>query len=88
MIACLKEMRPEIQLFTIKTFPSGLAVITNLNAKSTVLRDGYNDIVKKYSQLPYSFVGANKDKLLNAVENDWSLVREKISGYLHPGGKK
>lgn len=57
IIPCLKTFRPDLKIMTIPTKPSGLGVVTNLDASSTVLSDNYDDIVLYYLTLrcPESF---------------------------------
>lgn len=57
IIPCLKTFRPDLKIMTIPTKPSGLGVVTNLDASSTVLSDHYDDIVRYYLSLhcPESF---------------------------------
>lgn len=57
LIPCLKAFRPDLKIMTIPTKPSGLGVVTNLDAASTVLSDNYDDIVRYYLTLscPESF---------------------------------
>lgn len=51
IIPCLKTFRPDLKIMTIPTNPSGLGVVTNLDAASTVLSDNYDDIVRYYLTL-------------------------------------
>lgn len=51
IIPCLKTFRPDLKIVTIPTKPSGLGVITNLNAASTVLPDNFDEIVRYYLSL-------------------------------------
>lgn len=51
IIPCLKTFRPDLKLITIPTKPSGLGVVTNLDASSTVLSDSYDEIVEYYLNL-------------------------------------
>lgn len=51
IIPCLKTFRPDLKIITIPTKPSGLGVLTNLDAASTVLTDNYDQIVSYYLSL-------------------------------------
>ena len=51
IIPCLKTFRPDLKIMTIPTKPSGLGVVTNLDAASTVLADNYDDILRYYLSL-------------------------------------
>jgi hypothetical protein len=48
MMRILKEYRPDLQVTCLNCSPTGLAVVTRLDPKSTVLRDHYDDIVREY----------------------------------------
>lgn len=51
IIPCLKTFRPDLKIAIIPTKPSGLGVVTNLDAASTVLVDNYDEIVRYYLSL-------------------------------------
>lgn len=51
IIPCLKTFRPDLRIANIPTRPSGLGVVTNLDATSTILSDNYDTIVAYYLSL-------------------------------------
>lgn len=78
IVPCLKACRPDLEVLTIKTQPSGLAMVLGCDPSNTSLDDNYDEIVKKFDNLHYNDIEANKDEALNAVANDWGHVRSRI----------
>ncbi len=77
VILILRQYRPDLQLFTIPTYPSGLAVVANLDCHSTILSDCYAEIVEKFMALTFEEHQASFESQLNLVPNDFQAV-EKI----------
>lgn len=65
LIPCLKTFRPDLQLFTIPTKPSGLGVVTGLDPESTILEENYQAIVDYYLGLNLPEQKAERFMLLN-----------------------
>lgn len=75
LIPCLKKYRPDLQIHTVATAPTGLAIIRHLDPSSTVLRDDLERISAEFAALPYSVLDQDKGAKLNRVANDWPTVR-------------
>jgi hypothetical protein len=75
LVLCLKEFRPDLNVSTVGVPPSGLCVITGLDPASRVLETRYNEICERFIDLDYSVIAERTDGLLNAVANDWAVVR-------------
>ena len=80
IIPCLKTVRPDLKIMTIPTKPSGLGVVTNMDAASTVLSDNYDDIVRYYLSLrcPESF--DQRRVVCNVGSADEEYVKEQFCG--------
>lgn len=78
IIPCLKTFRPDLKIATIPTKPSGLAIVTNLDATSTVLADNYDDIVRYYLTLkcPESF--EQLSVICNVVPADEKSIMDRL----------
>lgn len=48
LIPILRRFRPDLKVFTIPTYPSGLAVISNLDPSSEILANHFDAIVAEY----------------------------------------
>ncbi|MDA8428607.1 MAG: class I SAM-dependent methyltransferase [Geobacteraceae bacterium] len=65
IIPCLKTFRPDLEIFTIPTKPSGLAVVSGLDSESTVLAENYQAIVDYYLGLNLPESTNDRFRLLN-----------------------
>ncbi|MCK5855753.1 MAG: class I SAM-dependent methyltransferase [Cocleimonas sp.] len=71
---CLQEYRPDLNYSLLPCPPTGLGVVTGLNASSTVLQDNYNEILEKYMKMPYSVLDDDKSKKLSLASTDHPLL--------------
>ena len=77
-ILCLKHYRPDLDIFTIATPPTGLTVVTNLDPKSRVLTYRYEEAVARFIETSYSAFECVMDAALNVVPNDWDTVKSRL----------
>jgi hypothetical protein len=78
-VLCLRHYRPDLDIFTIATPPSGLTVVTGLDPASRVLADSYEEAVARFVGTPFSAVADALDTSLNIVPNDWNLVHSRLT---------
>lgn len=77
-VLCLEHYRPELDIFTIPTPPTGLTVVTGLDPASRVLTEGYDEAVARFIDTPFSAVETEIETMLNVVPNDWNLVQLRL----------
>ncbi len=80
VVLILKEMRPDLKVFTIPTFPSGLTLVTGLNANSQLLPQKMGTIVDRWMGVDLDAYIDGIDAHLNVVSNDVATV-SKLLGY-------
>lgn len=66
----IHKYRPDLQMFTIPTYPTGLGVVTNLNPSSTTLENKYETIVEEFRNELFE-----DHEMVNRVSNDYDVVR-------------
>ena len=75
LILCLKKYRPDLEVHTIASPPTGLAIIRRLDPKSRKLRDALDSICVEFTSLPYSTLSGDKGGQLNLVASNWLSVK-------------
>lgn len=75
VIPIIRKYRPELMVFTIPTFPSGLGIVTGLDPNSSVLEDNLDDIVASYMNNLDEDV-LSLEKHLNIKENKFEIFDE------------
>jgi tetratricopeptide (TPR) repeat protein len=66
---CLKEYRPDLAFSLLPCPPTGLGVVSQLDADSSVLIDNYDAILAKYMNMPFEVLAENKSEKLSLVDN-------------------
>jgi hypothetical protein len=75
LVLLLRKHRPDLALRTIATAPTGLAVVRNLDPRSTYLRDHLDELIEEYLAVDFSFLGDRKAEHLALFPNDWPQIR-------------
>ncbi len=73
-VMILIEHRPDLRIFTIPAYPSGLTVVLNANSKSTTLIDSFDDINQKWASKTLEEFLPNLEGHLNVVDNSFDDV--------------
>ncbi len=79
LILLLREWRPDLEVAVVDSAPTGLGLIRGLDPTSTVLRDGYTEIVDQYLTVPFqSLYEGSMATQLNTIAGDWATVRSRL----------
>ena len=81
IIPCLKQERPDLSIFTVPTYPAGLCFVTGLDCHSRLLKNNYDAIVERYSQLDYSDI-QERETYFSMTANDWPTINQTLSDNL------
>jgi tetratricopeptide (TPR) repeat protein len=77
-ILALRRYRPDLDIFTIATPPTGLTVVTGLDPSSRVLAEVYDEAVATFIDTDFAAVEARLPDVLGVVPNDWPSVAERL----------
>lgn len=80
VIAALRKHRPDLNVHTLDSPPSGLGLITGLDPASRVLAERYDQIVSEFMALDYAAIAPRKAELLNLTSSNWSNVTGLLRG--------
>jgi hypothetical protein len=79
-IPILRKNRPDLNVFTIAAPPSGLGVISGLDPRSTVLADGFDEIVARYRPMTVEPDQARRREQAAVIANRWDDVEARLPG--------
>ncbi len=80
LLPCLRAYRPDLTVHTIPTWPSGLAVIRNLDPDSTVIEDHFTQIITQYQhlELEYAYLAPDRLTAPHMIPNSWQRICDTI----------
>jgi len=76
ILPALAGHRPDLDVFVIPAYPTGLAVVTRLDPSSRVLEEREGEIAAAWRERTWSDEGGNPE--LPVIENDWEAVRRRL----------
>jgi hypothetical protein len=76
VLPVLAEHRPDLDVFVIPCYPTGLAVVTRLDPSSRVLEELAEEIAEEWRGREWQDEGGNPR--LPVIENDWEAVRRRV----------
>ncbi|MCL2923759.1 MAG: tetratricopeptide repeat protein [Trichodesmium sp. MAG_R04] len=79
VVPILKQYRPELEIFTIPTKPTGLTIVTNLNPDSTFISDHYDKIINEYMNKEWVDNYDLRYAMLSVTRNSWNEIVRKLN---------
>jgi tetratricopeptide (TPR) repeat protein len=78
IVPILKQYRPNLDIFTIPTKPTGLTIIGHLNPDSQVLSKNYDEIVDQYMKQQWLDKDELRYAMLSVVGNSWNEIVKRL----------
>ena len=80
LLPALAKFRPDLNIFVTPTPPSGLAIITNVNAKSAIkLKKHCQQMISEFSSLTFDDFERMRYSHIRIIPNNWSSIKENLS---------
>lgn len=76
VILILKKYRPDLNVFTIPAWPSGLTVVSGLDSSSSLLRLNYDKIVAEWMGSTLVEYMEDLPDYLGVVDNSFAIVKD------------
>ena len=76
LLPVLWDLRPDLDVTTVRTSPSGLTLVTGLDPSNRTLADRRSQILAEYGRLPFSMASTTRGATL---ADDWDEVRLHLS---------
>jgi hypothetical protein len=71
---CLKRARPDLNIRTIRAWPTGLCLVTGLDRCSNVLSDGFDRFVDEYVPLTFEDYRRRSAEMPQTIESSYEAV--------------
>jgi hypothetical protein len=74
----LRDYRPDLDLRTVDTPPTGLGLVRGLDPSNTVLWDKYDEILERYRDLDFATAVERGDLPIRRVAPTWGDIRASL----------
>jgi len=83
VVPFLKQHRPDLELITVRTAPSGLTLIRRLNASRTRFQPDVEGL-RRFEELPWEYYKRHRDGFLETLPNDREAVMRWLRDWARP----
>jgi uncharacterized protein YoaH (UPF0181 family) len=75
LVLLLRNHRPDLVVRTIAASPTGVALVRNLDPRSTYIRDRLDALCAEYRAVEFGVLDGRKEEALALFPNDWAQIR-------------
>ena len=75
----LRRTRPDLEMVTVRTAPTGLSLVSGLDAASRRLEKELSEIVTTYRDLDFDYYSAHREEMPPEIPNEEGAVRDWLS---------
>jgi hypothetical protein len=72
----LRRVRPELEMVTVRTAPTGLCLVRGLDSANRRLEEELSQVVPTYTDLGYEYYLAHQQEMPDEIENSPDAVRD------------
>jgi Methyltransferase domain len=72
----LRRMRPDLEMITVRTAPTGLCIVRGLDSGNHTLEQQLPEIETEYTDLDFQYYLAHRQEMPEEIANDEDAVRE------------
>lgn len=76
VIAALTQYRPDLRIATVPAAPTGLCMVTNLDPKSNLLADRFEEITARFVEVGWSEYCGHTEYSAPRIRNEQGAIRE------------
>lgn len=78
VVLILKQMRPDLRIFTVPAYPSGLTLVTGLSGDSRLLAHEAQTLIERWMPVTLDSYMMDIDTHLNVIDNDFGAVSKLL----------
>jgi hypothetical protein len=82
----LRRLRPELEMTTVRTAPTGLCMVRNLDRDDGRLQRDLEDTVAAYRDLDFGYYTSHRDEMPREISNDRDEIADWLSRPAQPAG--
>jgi tetratricopeptide (TPR) repeat protein len=84
LMVCLRELRADLDAFTVAAAPTGLGLVVGLDSGSTILSKNFDQIVARFVAMEPDASMAQVRQQVGAIPNDWNTIKGRLQARLDP----